>query len=72
MSQPPRPQPPLTDDAASHQSPQDILTVGEAAGILRVSRSTVWRWCQNGTLRTAFKVGRNWRLRRAEVEEIMG
>ena len=59
-------------DAAFLQPDQDILTVGEAAIMLRVSRSTIWRWCQNGTLRSAFKVGRNWRLHRAELEEIIG
>lgn len=49
-----------------------ILTVPEAADYLRVSRSTIWRWCRDGTLSSAFKVGRNWRIHRTEVEEIIG
>jgi excisionase family DNA binding protein len=49
-----------------------LLTVQEAADNLRVSRSTIWRWCRDGTLSSAFKVGRNWRIRQSEVEKIMG
>lgn len=51
---------------------KNILTVQEAAAYLRVSRSTVWRWCKEGALTSAFKVGRNWRIHRAEVEKIIG
>lgn len=50
---------------------QNILTVQEVAEALRVSRSTVWRWCRDGTLTTAFKIGRNWRIRHDEVTEIV-
>lgn len=48
------------------------MTVQEAAANLRVSRSTIWRWCRDGTFSTAFKVGRNWRIHRVEVDEIIG
>ncbi len=48
-----------------------IITVEEAATALRVSRSTVWRWCQDGTFVSAFKIGRNWRIRRTELETII-
>jgi len=48
-----------------------LLTVPEVAEHLRVSRSTVWRWCKDGTLTTAFKVGRNWRIHRVEVEQFI-
>jgi excisionase family DNA binding protein len=51
---------------------QKLLTVQEAAEHLRVSRSTIWRWCRDGTLSSAFKIGRNWRIHRSEVEEILG
>ena len=51
---------------------QEILTVQEAARMLRVSRSTVWRWCKDGTLHSAFKIGRNWRVHRSELERIIG
>lgn len=49
-----------------------ILTVPEAAALLRVSRSTIWRWCKDGTFTSAFKIGRNWRISRAEIERLMG
>jgi excisionase family DNA binding protein len=49
-----------------------LLTVEEVAASLRVSRSTIWRWCQDGMFPTAFKIGRNWRIPRAELEAIMG
>jgi excisionase family DNA binding protein len=41
----------------------ELLTVQEVAVYLRVSRVTVWRWCQQGIL-PAFRIGRNWRIRR--------
>ncbi len=44
----------------------ELLTVKEVAIYLRVSRVTVWRWCQQGTI-PAFRVGRNWRIRRADL-----
>lgn len=48
---------------------QDILTVRGVAEYLRLSRTTVWRWCNTGTLQ-AFKVGRSWRILRSEVKKI--
>lgn len=48
----------------------EILTVKEVADYLKISRTTVWRWCQAGRL-TAFKAGRNWRVRRSDVERLM-
>ncbi len=48
-----------------------ILTVPEVAEYLKVSRTTVWRWCNEGKLQ-AFKAGRGWRVHRAEVEKIVG
>ena len=48
-----------------------ILTVPEVAQYLKVSRTTVWRWCNEGKL-SAFKAGRGWRVHRSEVEKIVG
>ena len=45
---------------------KEILTVKEVADYLRVSRVTVWRWCQEGVL-PASRIGRNWRIRRTDV-----
>ena len=44
----------------------EILTVREVAVYLRVSRVTVWRWCQNGII-PATQVGRHWRIRRIDL-----
>jgi PTS system nitrogen regulatory IIA component len=49
----------------------EILTVEEMAQYLKVSRSTVWRWCNEGKV-AAFKVGRGWRMHRSELEKIVG
>lgn len=49
----------------------DILTVQEVAKYLKVSRSTVWRWCNQGRL-LAFKAGHGWRVPRSAVEKMMG
>ena len=50
----------------------DLLTIPEAAQLLRVSRSTTWRWCKDGVFTTAFKIGSTWRIHRSEVEGIVG
>jgi excisionase family DNA binding protein len=39
----------------------ELLTVAEAAACLRVSRATLWRWCQEGRV-PALKIGREWRI----------
>ena len=49
----------------------NILTVPEIAEYLKVSRTTVWRWCNEGKL-TAFKAGRGWRVHRSELEKMVG
>lgn len=47
-----------------------ILTVQEVADYLKVSRTTVWRWCNDGKL-AAVKIGHSWRIQRAEVEKVL-
>ena len=49
----------------------EILTVQEVADYLKVSRTTVWRWCNQGRLR-AFKAGHGWRVHRLTVEKLTG
>lgn len=44
----------------------EMLTVQEVAIYLRVSRVTVWRWCQQGIIH-ASRFGRNWRIRRVDL-----
>lgn len=48
----------------------EILTVQEVAEYLKLSRTTIWRWCNEGKL-SAFKAGRGWRIHRSEVEKII-
>lgn len=54
----------------AHQT-DEYLTVAEAAALLKVSKSTVWRWIEKGTL-PAYRVGsRGVRLKRAELEQVV-
>jgi excisionase family DNA binding protein len=48
----------------------ELLTVDEVADYLRVSRSTVWRWCQARKI-PAFKIGREWRISAPVLAELM-
>lgn len=48
----------------------DILTIKEVADYLRLSRTTVWRWCNEGKL-PGFKVGRGWRVHRSHVQKMV-
>lgn len=48
----------------------ELLTVKEVATYLRVSRVTVWRWCQQGTL-PASRLGHNWRIRREDLLRLL-
>lgn len=49
----------------------EVLTVKEVATYLRVSRTTVWRWCHEGTLRS-FRLGNAYRIHREELERHVG
>ena len=49
----------------------NLLTVEEAADMLRVSRSTVLRWSKEGTQKRAFKIGHTWRIPQEEIEDLM-
>ncbi|MGI8549330.1 MAG: helix-turn-helix domain-containing protein [Dehalococcoidia bacterium] len=51
--------------------PGEYLTVAEAAKLLKVSQSTVWRWINRGEV-PAYRVGqRRIRLRRDELAKII-
>jgi excisionase family DNA binding protein len=45
----------------------DLLTVEEAADILRVSPKTVREWLRKGKL-VSLKFGKQWRIRRQDLE----
>lgn len=44
-----------------------VLTADEVAIYLRVSKTTVCRWCKDGRL-PAFRIGRGWRVQRQNLE----
>ena len=45
----------------------DVLTVNEVARCLRVSKTTICRWCGAGRL-PAFRIGRAWRVQRSDLD----
>lgn len=49
---------------------EPLLTVGEVARIMRVSNMTVYRLIKSGQL-GAIRVGKNYRLRRKDVERYL-
>jgi excisionase family DNA binding protein len=49
---------------------KELLTVKEVAAYLRVSRVTIWRWCQQGTI-PASQIGRNWRIDQADLSHLL-
>ncbi len=55
-----------TTPATNIAGKKELLTVREVADYLRVSRVTVWRWCQQGFI-PAFRLGRGWRIRRTDL-----
>jgi len=57
------------ENAGSGVRPQDMVSLDEAAQVLGVSRSTLYRWQQQGRLR-GFKVGRQWRFRRSDLDKL--
>jgi excisionase family DNA binding protein len=49
---------------------EPLLTVGEVAKIMRVSHMTVYRMIKSGQL-AAIRVGKNYRLRRTDIEDYL-
>ncbi len=49
---------------------ENLLTVQQVATFLQVSRTTVWRWCNEGRL-PAMKIGRGWRIRREDLDRYL-
>jgi excisionase family DNA binding protein len=49
---------------------QDFVTVQEAAAILRISQSTLWRWIKSGTLHGYYRGGRRVWLLRSELAQL--
>ena len=49
---------------------EPLLTVGEVAGLMRVSNMTVYRLIKSGQL-GAIRVGKNYRIRRTDVDRYL-
>lgn len=60
-----------TSDCPEHNIRRnELLTVLEVAAYLRVSRVTVWRWCQRRII-PASQVGRSWRIHRDDLLRLL-
>jgi excisionase family DNA binding protein len=49
---------------------EPLLTVGEVAGVMRVSNMTVYRLIKSGQL-AAIRVGKNYRIRGSDVDRYL-
>lgn len=67
MTAPRRQAPPTPTPATSA-----FLTPDEVAALLRVDVKTVRRWCADGQVSHALKVGREWRIPRVGLEQFLG
>lgn len=64
----------LGGNVAEEDYPRELpalLTIDEAASLLRVSRTTLYRAAQNGEM-PGFKVRGQWRILRTDVEGLLG
>lgn len=48
----------------------DILTVDEVSDLLKVTSQTIYNMIRDNRL-TAIKIGREWRFRRSDIEELL-
>lgn len=48
----------------------DIMTVSEVAKYLKISEVTTYKFVQEGKI-PAFKLGRNWRINRIDLQEFI-
>lgn len=55
---------------AGRELGEPLLTVGEVAGIMRVSNMTIYRLIKSGQL-AAIRVGKNYRVRRSDIERYL-
>ncbi len=49
---------------------EEVLTVQEAAKLLKTTPATVYAWCRAGKL-PAFKIGQQWRIRAGALYRMM-
>lgn len=60
------------NEVHEHKEPPEILTVVDAAQLLRVSVSNIYRLAERGELPGAVKVGGQWRISRAQLLSGLG
>lgn len=58
------------EEMSQTQYGASLLTVGEVAGIMRVSNMTVYRLIKSGQL-PAIRVGKNYRIRRGDIDRYL-
>jgi excisionase family DNA binding protein len=51
--------------------PDDVLTPGEAAAVLKLPVKTITQLCRQGRVPGAAKVGRQWRVRRWALDVLL-
>lgn len=56
-------------DSAIQEKP-DILTVDEVSDLLKVTSQTIYNMIKDNRLK-AIKIGREWRFRRSDIEELI-
>ena len=50
---------------------KDFLTVEEVAKSLRISKATILRWLKSEKISGFFRVGRQWRIRKKDFDEVI-
>lgn len=63
--------PPQNAERAMHTDEDQVLTIDELATYLKVSKSTLYKLVQEGTV-PGQKVGRHWRFRREMIDRWLG
>jgi len=48
----------------------EVYTLEEVADIVHVTRRTIYTWVKDGKIK-AFKVGRQWRVKREELDKLL-
>src|SRR5215216_2975176 len=57
-------------DSKSTARETQLLAAADVAGMIRVTETTVYRWCKEGKL-PCLKIGKHWRIRRGVLEDFL-
>lgn len=58
-------------NATTTYQSKDVLTIGEAAGLLRLGRTSTYRLAKTGRLPGVVRLGRTYRVYRAALEAFL-